>query len=176
MRSRRTAILIVGLAVVVASGAVAVARWAIAPPPAPPAGPAEYTDFEVTVIGPWVSIRNTGPGPLAALHVCYEADLDPDGGVEWYAGDQFFDDWQPGQAVLIGIPGGPAEVRAVRLVGFAIGPSFDRVYRLTYGGPLRHTRPSGFGLPPVATAESRPVEDVGFDPDLAAAPDPDRRP
>jgi hypothetical protein len=135
----------------------------IAPPAAPE--PAEYTDFQVTVTDRCLLIRNTGPDPFFVGSIRYRVARN-DGTAGWYDGDQGFLDWQPGEDVVVFLPARVPPGRVlVEFAGTAQKVPAGPEYRLRYGA----TAPPPDGASPHSVGAS--AEEVGFDPDLAAATD-----
>jgi hypothetical protein len=160
--SKRVRWTVIGLTVLglgVFGAALVLPHWLLwrvlnAPPPAGPE-PAEYTAFEATLDGSCLMIRNTGPDALAGCRVHYRAARD-DSGTSWYGGDEEFLDWGPGEDLVILLP---KEVRRGCLIQFTGTASQGLL-----GPPCRFR----YG-PAAPRSDSRSDEDVGFDPDLAAA-------
>jgi hypothetical protein len=160
--SRRARWVVVGLVMgavcAFVAGVVAPAwlLWRVldAPPVAPE--PAEYTDYQVTVAGGCLLIRNTGPDAFFAGHIQYRVARD-DGAAAWYEGDQAFVGWGPGEDIVIDLPVPIAPGRVIQFTGSAQKEAASPKYRLRYG--------------PASASPDRGLEDIDFDPDLAAATD-----
>jgi|SRR5947209_6542303 len=159
--SRRSRGMVAGLAVVAVCvvvagvvGPVWLLRRVFDAPPAAPA-PVEYTGFQVTVTDGCLSIRNTGPDEFFTGQIHYRIARD-DRAASWDEGDQAFVGWRPGEEIVIvlrePIPAG----RLIQFAGTAQKDPAGREYRLRFGPAARPTQS---------------IEDVGFDPDLAAATD-----
>lgn len=163
--SNRARWVVAGVAVVavctIATGLVAPAwlLWRVLDVP-PATQPAEYTDFRVTRTDQCLLIRNTGPAPFFTGRIHYRVARN-DGTADWYDGDQVFLDWRPGEDVVVFLPARvqPGGV-VVEIAGTAQKEPAGQEYRLRYGP----------ATPPPDGAFAKP-EEVGFDPDLAAATD-----
>ena len=125
-----------------------------APPPAAPEA-TEYTTDEATLDGSCLMIRNTGPDALAVCRVHYRVARD-DAGTSWYDGDEEFLDWRPGEDLVIPLPKDVRRGRLIQFTGTASKGLLGPQCRFRYG-------------PSAPRSDDRFVEDVGFDPDLAAA-------
>jgi hypothetical protein len=125
---------------------------------APPAArePAEYSDIQVTATGSWLLIRNTGPDAFFTGRIRYRVAGD-DRATTWYEGEQVFIDWGAGEDIVISLPAPVPPGRVVQVTGTAQKEPAGPEYRLRYG--------------PAAATPGTGLEDVGFDPDLAAATD-----
>jgi hypothetical protein len=163
MTSRRTRWITAGLAVfaVCALGAAVGSAWLLGRAlTAPPAAlePAEYGGFQVTVTDRCLLIRNTGPDAFFTGQIRYRVAR-ADGTGTPFDGDHAFIDWLPGEDVVIFLPAGFAPGRVVvEFTGTAQKVPAGPEFRLRYGP----TAPPPDGLS---------GEDIGFDPDLAAATD-----
>jgi hypothetical protein len=163
MSSDRFRLLVFGAIVLLAGASLAWLQFGAIQPSRPPqpAPPILYADYDVTLNGPWVFIRNTGTETLATVQIRFEADI-AGSSTAWYGGDRTFRDreWGPGDVLKVGVPCEGGRVRAFRFTGGARSASFDRLFRLRHGELT--------GGPKIET------EGVGFDPDLAAAMDAEK--
>lgn len=124
------------------------------PPPTAPE-PAEYTAYEATLDGSCLMIRNTGPDALAVCRVHYRVARN-DAGTSWYDGNEEFLEWRPGEDVVIPLPTDVRRGRLVQFTGTASKGLLGPQCRFRYG-------------PSAPRSDNRLDQDVGFDPDLAAA-------
>lgn len=163
MTPRRARRVVAGLAAVAACllGIAAGSAWLlgrvlIAPPAAPE--PVEYSDYQVTVTDRCLLIRNTGPDAFFTGRIRYRVARN-DGTAGGYDGDQAFLDWRPGEEVVVFLPARVPPGRVVvEFAGTAQKVPAGPEYRLRYG-------------PAAPPPDGASAEELGFDPDLAAATD-----